>query len=120
MNIGRLNVLLLCITLWSFHFGNAQNEEKVEIALLGTFHFNQVHNAEKPNQNFYGTRLQEQLQELIQNLVAFSPDQIYIEREPHAQPQMDSLYRLFEMGKIKIEELENGAGEVYQIGFRLA
>ena len=37
-------VFPLWIMLLFLNFGNAQNKDKVEIAILGTFHFNQVHN----------------------------------------------------------------------------
>ena len=57
---------------------------------------------------------------MLQNLESFSPDQIYIEREPKLQAQIDSLYSLFKSGRIEIKSLENGSGEIYQIGFRLA
>ncbi|AKD05912.1 hypothetical protein PKOR_22245 [Pontibacter korlensis] len=45
---------------------------------------------------------------------------IMIEREPKTQATHDSLYQLYLNGELNPEEVENGAGEVYQLAFKLA
>jgi len=110
----------LLLTLLFFGVGNAQSTSKVEIAVLGTFHFTQVHQTENENQNFYGSKRQEDLKEFIQVLKTFYPTDIYIEREPKIQHQIDSIYLLFKNDQLKLEDLKRGTSEVFQVGFRLA
>ncbi len=102
------------------HLTHAQENQKTEISLLGTFHFNQFHNSESSNNNFFGAKKQKEIAFVLKRLKDFKPDQIYIEREPQYQAQIDSLYGLYKNNKLKLEKLENGAGEVYQLAFRLA
>ncbi|NHF59167.1 hypothetical protein FK220_007435 [Flavobacteriaceae bacterium TP-CH-4] len=98
----------------------AQDDEKIEISILGTFHFDQFHDGESETNNFFGVKRQREIDTVLEKLKAFNPNQIYIEREPRYQPQIDSLYGLYKTDKLKLNELKNGAGEVYQLAFRLA
>ncbi len=118
MNASRIVLNLLPVLF--FCSAHAQSDVKVKIALLGTFHFNQFHDTESETNNFFGTKRQQEIEMVIEKLKAFNPDQIYIEREPKYQTQIDSLYGLYKSDKLKLNEFENGAGEVYQLAFRLA
>lgn len=100
--------------------GFGQKGQTIEIALLGTFHFQQFHKDGDASLDFFGFERQKEIEEVIDKLKSYRPDQIYIEREPRYQMEIDSLYDLFKEDKLNLSELENGAGEVYQLAFRLA
>ncbi|RFP63749.1 hypothetical protein D0N36_17935 [Hymenobacter lapidiphilus] len=53
-------------------------------------------------------------------LAKFRPDVILVEAEPKEQPQIDSLYALYQKGALQLENLPFGRSERYQIGFALA
>ncbi|NVO32821.1 hypothetical protein HW554_16520 [Hymenobacter sp. P5342] len=53
-------------------------------------------------------------------LAKFRPDVILVEAEPKEQPQIDSLYALYQKGTLRLEDLPTGRSERYQIGFALA
>ncbi|WP_019947356.1 DUF5694 domain-containing protein [Hymenobacter aerophilus] len=53
-------------------------------------------------------------------LAKFRPEVILLEAEPKEQPQIDSLYALYQKGTLRLEDLPFGRGERYQIGFALA
>ncbi|NVO85186.1 hypothetical protein HW556_09875 [Hymenobacter sp. P5252] len=53
-------------------------------------------------------------------LAKFRPDVILVEAEPKEQPQIDSLYALYQQGTLRLEDLPTGRSERYQIGFALA
>ncbi|WP_340064995.1 DUF5694 domain-containing protein [Ascidiimonas aurantiaca] len=115
------NLLLPALILCLFPLASlGQENTSTQIAILGTFHFSQIHKSGNELTDFFSKRTKEQVYDVLGKLKIFRPDQIYIEREPGFQPQIDSLYRLYKNNKLKLEELENGAGEVYQLAFRLA
>lgn len=114
----KYNILIGAILL--NHLVLAQENEEIKISLLGTFHFNQFHDGDSPNNNFFGAKKQKEMAIVLERLKGFNPDQIYIEREPQYQTQIDSLYSLYKDDKLKLEQLESGAGEVYQLAFPLA
>jgi len=98
----------------------SQETPKTEISVLGTFHFTQIHDEKNPITNFYGIEKQQQIIQVVERLKGFSPNRIYIEREPKHQSKIDSLYYLYLNDKLKLNELKNGAGEIFQIAFRLS
>lgn len=114
----RIFVILSIIVFGFSSF--SQEKSKVKITLLGTFHFSQVHNSENKNTNFFGESVQTDVEQVIAKLKAYKPDQIYIEREPKIQKSVDSLFLLYRSDKLKLKDIKNGSGEVYQIAFRLA
>ncbi len=116
-----MKVITFLFYCFVFHLiSYAQEQSKVEIALLGTFHFNQVHNLDQPNTNFFGEVLQSDLGNVLDKIKAYKPDRIYIEREPRFQKAVDSLFLLYQNDKVQLKDISGGAGEVYQLAFRLA
>lgn len=110
--------LLVSIILCKTAF--AQHDIKSKITVVGTFHFNQFHDESSTTNNFFSPKKQQEIETVLGRLKAFTPDQIYIEREPRYQAQIDSLFGLYSRDQLKLNALENGAGEVYQLAFRLA
>ncbi|MBC6612875.1 hypothetical protein H8B15_18275 [Hymenobacter sp. BT507] len=53
-------------------------------------------------------------------LARFRPTIILVEAEPREQPQLDSLYALYQQGRLPLESLPTGRSERYQVGFALA
>ena len=97
-------------------FMNAQENEPIEITIVGTLHFNQFHNPNKPETNFLGQSRQAEFADVIEKLSVFNPDAVFVEREPKIQNRLDSLFQ----GVSNFENLKNGPGELYQIGFKLS
>ena len=94
----------------------AQDEKPIEIAILGTLHFSQFQKDDVAERNFFSESRQAEFKEVVEKLSLFKADAVFVEREPNIQNQLDSLYQTV----TDFESLENGVGELYQIGFRLA
>ncbi|GHA54305.1 DUF5694 domain-containing protein [Pontibacter akesuensis] len=93
---------------------------KTQILLLGSLHFNQFQDESSPASNFLGQKRQQEIDEVNQLLEKYQPDMVMIERAPAEQAKYDSLFQLFKAGKLDLNELEGGTGEVYQFAFKLA
>ncbi|UFH57506.1 DUF5694 domain-containing protein [Spirosoma sp. KNUC1025] len=89
----------------------------VEVLLLGTFHFENpgLDVAKFENANILSTKRQQEVKQVVNQLIAYKPDKIYIEAEPAQQAQWDSLFRLYQQGKFALK-----ANEIYQLAFPLA
>lgn len=93
---------------------------KTQILLLGSLHFNQFHDEGSPVSNFLGQKRQQEIDEVNQLLKKYQPNMILIERAPAEQAKYDSLFQLYANGKLDLNQLEGGTGEVYQFAFKLA
>lgn len=91
--------------------------DKTQILLLGTLHFQQFQNSSNPETDFASERRQNEFDEVVEALISFNPDAVFIEREPKMQRKLDSLY---DMPIRLVTTEEGGLSEAYQIGFRLA
>ncbi|MEO9966805.1 MAG: DUF5694 domain-containing protein [Reichenbachiella sp.] len=127
MNIKRSILGLFAVLLL---FGCQQGAERrtesdasseSSIMLLGVYHFNNpgrdTYNVEIDN--YFSDKRQQELEELVSLLEEYNPTKIFVEFTPDRQSQIDSLYQLYLDDKIKLDEIQNGVNEVYQIGFRL-
>ena len=100
------------------HYVDALGIEPIEIMLLGTFHFDdQGLDEYKPTHQFdaLAKDRQEQINEVVDDLAAFGPDRICVERRPSGQAALDAWYERFREGGERDE-----ANEIVQIGFSLA
>ncbi|WP_276496566.1 DUF5694 domain-containing protein [Pontibacter litorisediminis] len=99
---------------------SSDSSSKVQIMMLGVPHFSQLQEEESRTSNFLSPQRQDEIAEVNKLLLAYAPDMIMIEREPLEQAKYDSLLSQFKNGRIHLERLEGGAGEVYQFAFKLA
>lgn len=91
---------------------------RARVLLLGTFHFdNPGRDAYKPRHdaNVLSVARQREVDDVVAHLAAYHPTRIAVEWPRERQAVLDSLYREFRAGR-----LAPRAGEVFQLGFRLA
>ncbi len=88
--------------------------------IVGCDHLAQLYKSDKPNTDVLQPKQQEEIQAFTQLLLPFKPDLIMVEVLPEKQPQLDSLYTLYRHDQLKLDQLEDGRSEVYQLAFRLA
>lgn len=116
-----LRLLAILVALSSPLMGAAQNPKstKVEAMVVGSDHLGQLYN-KQPESDVFSPKKQAELAKVRAQLARFRPDIILVEAEPKEQPQIDSLYALYQKGALRLEDLPFGRGEQYQIGFALA
>lgn len=100
------------------------DQTKPTVLLLGIFHFagEQVDVNTTPDAlavNMLLPDRQKQIVELVNALATFKPTKIVIEGLPQYQSRYDSLFRLYQAGKLKASP-KFMASETVQLGFRLA
>jgi hypothetical protein len=91
---------------------------RAQLLLLGTFHFdNPGRDAYKPkyDADMLSPARQREVEEIVAGLAGFRPTRIAVEWDRQRQDRLDSLYREYRAGRLKPR-----AGEVFQLGFRLA
>lgn len=112
-----LSILLVTFSLTIFA---QKTPKKIKIILLGTFHFNQsLDSASKLHSNLFSVNRQNELNLIINNLVAQKPDKIFLEFTEKNQPFYDSVYNEYKTGneplKVKLK-----ANEIFQLGMKTA
>ncbi len=92
-------------------------ENKTKVLLLGTFHFDNpgLDVAKFENVNILTEKRQAEVKVVLQKLLDFRPDKIFVEAPPSAQARLDSNFNKYKAGELALK-----AGELHQIGFRLA
>jgi hypothetical protein len=91
---------------------------RAQVLLLGTFHLdNPGRDAYKPryDADILSPARQREVEDVVARLAAFRPTRIAVEWKRERQGALDSLYREYRAGR-----LPPRAGEVFQLGFRLA
>lgn len=85
----------------------AQND-KIQIVLLGTVHLtpstSDIYKNKKADLN--STLKQNEIQEVVNKLVAFNPNQICLEYPLENQLEMDSIYNAYKVGRYKLRDNE--------------
>lgn len=112
------SVLLILFMHLCFSIAAQQNDKKeIQVLLVGTFHFDNpgLDVAKFKDADILSPKRQQEVEEVVALLKAFAPDKIFIEAVPARQPQIDSSFASYKMGKRKL-----GPSEVDQLGFRLA
>ena len=99
----------------------SDSSKKISVMLLGVYHFNNsgldTYNMEIDD--YYSSRRQEEIREIVDLLEEYRPTKIFVEFTPDSQSQIDSIYQYYLNEKIKLDEIKGGINEAYQIGFRL-
>jgi hypothetical protein len=109
-------LILSCLTI---SLVVAQEAPSTQIMIVGFDHLNQLYN-QQPQSDVFSAKKQAELAKLNDCLQAFAPDMILVEVEPSEQARIDSLYQLYSTGKLALNEIKEGRGETFQVGFALA
>jgi len=99
--------------------GAAATPAPTAILLLGCNHFAQLYKADNPNSDVLTPKRQAELAAACDQLQRYRPDGILVEELPERQAALDSLYQLYQQGKLDLNTLPGGRSEVYQLGFVL-
>ena len=91
---------------------------KIQVMVVGSDHLSQLYN-QQPASDVFSLKKQAELAKLRAQLARFR-QVILMEAEPKEQPQIDSLYALYQKGLLQVESLPYGRSERYQISFALA
>jgi Family of unknown function (DUF5694) len=113
--MGKL--IFLALSCFSFFLSVDAQQHKTKVLLLGTFHFDNpgLDVAKFDNANILSEKRQAEVKVVMQKLLEFRPDKIFVEAPPSAQGRLDSNFRKYKTGEIMLN-----AGELHQLGFRLA
>ncbi len=92
-------------------------EHKTKVLLLGTFHFDNpgLDVAKFDNANILSEKRQAEVKTVVQKLLDFRPDKIFVEVPTSGQARLDSNFSKYKAGDMTLK-----AGELHQLGFRLA
>ncbi|MBY0477171.1 MAG: hypothetical protein K2Q24_05970 [Chitinophagaceae bacterium] len=98
-------LFLTCLALADIH---AQKKDKVQIVLLGTFHLTPSTSDLYKNKkiDLHTISKQKEIQEVVNKLAAFNPQQICLEYPMEDQIEMDSIYNAYFMGRYKLRDNE--------------
>lgn len=99
--------------------GTAATPAPTAILLLGCSHLAQLYKADNPNSDVLTPKRQAELAAACDQLQRYRPDGILVEELPERQAALDSLYQLYQQGKLDLNTLPGGRSEVYQLGFVL-
>lgn len=110
--------LLFVLLLLRIKTAVAQQTGPVEILFLGFDHLSQLATGQ-PQAEVFSPKKQAELAQLNTALKRFAPDMIMVEVEPKEQPRLDSLFRLYRAGSLKLTAVDGGRSETYQVGFAL-
>ena len=110
-NYIRLNHFFLNIAFFIFLSITkiyAQKTDKIQIVLLGTFHLTPSTDDVYKNKkiDLHSISKQKEIQEVVNKLVAFSPNQICLEYPIEYQIEMDSIYNAYKNGLYKLRDNE--------------
>jgi hypothetical protein len=89
------------------------------ILMVGCPHLTQLYKSDNPNSDMLSARRQAELATVCTQVEKYRPDGIMIEELPERQPQIDSLYHLYQQGKLDLSTMPGGRSEMYQLGFVL-
>lgn len=103
--------------LFSTFFAFGQAPQPIKIVLLGTMHFTPSESDMYTSDELAvgSEKRQKEIQEVVEKIAKFAPDQICIEYPANAQDEADSLYRAYLDGKYVLED-----NEIDQLGFQSA
>lgn len=115
----RALVALLGLSLPVVGVAQDTQPAKIQVMVVGSDHLNQLYN-KQPASDVFSPKKQAELAQVRAQLARFYPEPILIEAEPKEQAQLDSLYALYQQGRLQLARLPTGRSERYQVGFALA
>jgi Skp family chaperone for outer membrane proteins len=112
----KKGLLFICIFSVLF-FTVAAQQTKTKVLLLGCFHFDNpgLDVAKFENANILSDKRQQELKDVLGKLEQFKPDKIFVEMPVAMQDRLDSALQKYKSGQLTLN-----AGEIHQLGFRLA
>jgi hypothetical protein len=120
----RVITIILLLNWYFVCFGQQEQSKpaykKIKILLLGTFHFHEsLDSSSRLHSNLFTEQRQKEVGEIVDDLVAFGPDKIFIERKTSAQAYTDSIYMEYKKGN-EPKDAKINANEIVQLGFKTA
>ncbi|MCC9168994.1 DUF5694 domain-containing protein [Pontibacter harenae] len=111
--------LFLAFLIFGFCLNVSAQSGKTEILLLGSDHLRNVYKEGYPNTDVLTDKNQKNIRAFSSLVERYSPDMVMIEVVPERQQEIDSLYSLYLENKLKLNSLEDGRDEIYQLAFRI-
>lgn len=111
--------VILTITALGLCFNSFAQSAKTQLLILGSDHLNQVYKKDKPETDVLNPKRQKEIEEFASLIADYKPDMVMVEVLPEEQHEIDSLYKIYQTNKSKIDNLEDGRSEVYQLAFRI-
>ncbi|MEP6726291.1 MAG: DUF5694 domain-containing protein [Bacteroidota bacterium] len=92
-------------------------QQKTKVLLLGSFHFDNpgLDVAKFENVNALTVKRQQEIRQVLDKLVQFKPDKIFVEVPVELQAKLDSNLQMYKADKFVLR-----ASETHQLGYRLA
>lgn len=109
--------ILLSVTCAFIFISAWAQQPKTKVLLLGCFHFDNpgLDVAKFENASILSDKRQQEVREVLEKLIQFKPEKIFVEMPVEHQRRLDSSLRLYRSGQFTLN-----AGEIHQLGFRLA
>lgn len=112
--------ILLVFTAISATCCGQNNYKRIKIVLLGTFHFHQsLDSNSRLHTQLFTQKRQKEVADIVDDLVKFAPDKIFVERKVSEQGYTDSLYTAYKNGH-EPKDKKVLANEIVQLGFQTA
>ncbi len=120
----RSIAIILLLSNYSACFGQQKQHKpaykKIQILLLGTFHFHQsLDSTSRLRLNLFTDKRQKEIEDIVNDLAAFAPNKIFVERMTSDQAYTDSVYAAFKKGHVP-DDVKVRANEIVQLGFKTA
>lgn len=114
-----LKLIITCLFVCFQSQGQEKTIDIINVVLLGTFHYGKTTDASKTQfPDLFSKKRQNELEKLTDQLAKLNIDKEFIERQEKYQSKYDSLYRVYQSGKLTDTTVLRP--EEVQIGFRLA
>ncbi|MEO5685615.1 MAG: DUF5694 domain-containing protein [Chitinophagaceae bacterium] len=112
----KKSLLILCSFLFWIVTSLAQ-QQRTKVLLLGTFHFDNpgLDVAKFEDVHALSAKRQQEIRQVLEKLVKFKPDKIFVEVPVERQPKLDSNFQQYKAGNFELR-----ASETHQLGYRLA
>ena len=111
---------IIFLIFYLFFFNTFAQNGKVQIVFLGTFHMGESPDYKQGSiTDLLSAERQKQIQVVVDNLVKFRPDKIFVENTPDTQPYWNNVYKNYLNG-IKPAERSSEYNEIFQLGIKLA
>lgn len=97
-------------------------DTSIQVLLLGTYHFANPgmdkHHLEVDD--YLSEMRQKEIREVVDRLSPFKPTQVMVEQPSVRCRSIDSLYTGWREGRIRLNDIEGAANEIFQLGFSVA
>ena len=117
---SKMNLrLILVIGIFGVSLNSFAQNAKSELLILGSDHLSQTYKKGNPETDVLTPKKQKEIGEFASLIEKYKPDMIMVEVLPEKQAEIDSLYALYLGNKLKLDSLEDGRSEVFQLAFRI-